>query len=267
MMGDRESRARNAMHTISRVIAVIVLSVLYAQADATNLYFVTESFAPFTYEEGGKAAGPFVAVIQSVCANIKAECRFEVFPWRRALMLAKNGEADGIFTMLNYPERAQEFNLSVPIAESSYALYALQENKFIYKNEQDLAGHTIGVYGPSGTSITLENMVRKIHGANIVLEIDNARALRLLSAGAYGGDGLAMVNHDVAHFIFQNKNITNLREVANVGKAQYCIGFSKKTENPKYRKQFEQFNDELKAQISSGMVKAILDKYGMKLAR
>ena len=255
------------MHTLSRVITVIIFLALGTHAGATNLYFVTESFAPFTYEEEGRAAGPFVAVVQSVCASIKAECRIEVFPWRRALMLVKSGDADGIFTLLMTPERAQEFNLSVPIIESSYGLYALKESKFVYKNEQDLTGHTVGVYGPSGTSMTLEKMANETHGVNIVLEIDNARALRLLSVGAYGSEGLAMVNHDVAHFILQDKNIINLREAFNVGKAQYCIGFSKKTGSAKYRKQFEQFNDELKAQIASGAVKAILDKYGMKLAR
>jgi polar amino acid transport system substrate-binding protein len=255
------------MHTLSRVITVIVFLTFCMRASATDLYFVTESFAPFTYEEDGRAAGPFADVVRFVCANIKADCKIDVFPWRRALLLAKSGEADAIFTLLVTPERAHEFNLSAPIIESSYALYALQESKFIYKHEQDLAGHTIGVYGPSGTSITLEKMVSNIHGVNVVSEIDNARALRLLSIGAYGGEGLVMINHDVARFILQKQNIKNLREAANIGKAQYCIGFAKKTENAKYRKQFDQFNDELKVQISSGAVKAILDKYGMKAAK
>lgn len=236
-------------------------ALLMASAGAENLRFVTESFQPFTYEEGGKGAGPIADIVQSVCGRIKAVCTIDVLPWRRALLLAEQGEADGIFTVLKVPEREKKFFLTEPVVETAYALFALDSGTYPYKTAKDLMGRTVGVYGPSGTSITLADMIKDISGVTVVMETDNATALRKLPAGRYGDDGIVMINRDVAYFLMKQAGIKNLRQVAEVKKIQYHIGLSRKKVNEDL---VRRFNDGLNALIKEGAVKVILDKYGMK---
>lgn len=86
----------------------------------TPLQFVTEPFPPFNFEENGKAAGPMVEVLQAVCKEAKLSCSAQIMPWRRALAMAESGQADGIFSILHGPEKAQNFVLSDPVIRTAY---------------------------------------------------------------------------------------------------------------------------------------------------
>jgi len=230
---------------------------------AETLRFVTESFPPFNYQEEGAASGPMVKIVQSVCGQMKVECKIELLPWRRALLSVEQGEADGIFSLLKVPERARIFHFSTPVIETAYAIYAREGSKFVYRNNQDLAGHTIGVYGPSGTSITLDDLLKSVQGVKTVMEIDNISVLRLLSTGGYGGDGLIFANRDVADFLMRRAGIKNLRKVVDARKIQYSIAFSKVSVSQDL---FKRFDDTLNAQIKNGTIKVILEKYDLKPA-
>jgi polar amino acid transport system substrate-binding protein len=245
-------------------LACIIFAVLPIRpAPAQTLHFVTEPFQPFNYDKDGKAAGAMVEVVQSTCVKIGVTCKIEVMPWRRALLLSQEGDADGVFSVLRLPEREEKFHITIPIIESAYVLFALTASNFVYRDPSDLAGHTIGVYGPSGTSITLNALMTGVRNAKVIVETDNTDALRLLSGGGYGENGLVMINRDVANYIEKKTGIENLREVVEIKKIQYCIAFSKKVVN---EKMFLRFEDALKAQMKDGTVKTILDKYKLKQA-
>lgn len=228
---------------------------------AESLHFVAEPFPPFNYIENGEAAGPTVKIVRDVCAHIKIECTFEILPWRRAMLLAEQGKANGIFAIINTPERAKVFYFSEPIVETAYSLYALDSSKFAYHTDSDLAGHTIGVYGPSGTSITLEEMAKSASGAKITMEVDTSTALRVLSSGGYGDEGLILSNRDVTDLAIKAASIKNLRKVADARKIFYCIAFGKKSIDAQL---FKRFDDALDKMLKDGTVKAILEKSNLK---
>jgi polar amino acid transport system substrate-binding protein len=228
---------------------------------ADSLHFVTEPFPPFNYDENGVATGPTVKIVREVCTRIKIECTFEILPWRRAIMLAEQGKANGIFAIINTPDRAKIFYFSTPIVETAYSLYAMDASKFAYRTDGDLAGHTIGVYGPSGTSMTLDELVKAAPGAKVVTEIDTFSALRVLSSGGYGDEGLIFSNRDVTDLAIKSFNIKNLRKVADARKILYCIAFSKKSVDAQLFKRFEETLDII---MKDGTVKAILDKSNLK---
>ena len=234
---------------------------------AAELKFVTEPFPPFSYEVAGtsKGAGPMADVIDAVCAKIKATCSIEVLPWRRAYAMAENGEVDGIISFLRTAEREKGFLISDMIVDGAISLFASEASTFKYTKPKDLDGYTIGVYGPSGTATVLEDTLKAGSTGRPEVDVNNVLVLKKLAGGRYGegGKGLAVINRDVGLYLMKSEGITGLKQVGDLQRIAYGIGFpKKKIQEP----QFNEFNDALKGLIKEGKVKAILDKHGMKPA-
>ena len=100
----------------TRWIAIAAGLALMGNCQADELRFVTEDFPPFTYASAtateDRAAGPFVEIVEAVCARMGVDCPVQLLPWRRALALAEMGEVDGIFTVIRSPERERAFHLT-----------------------------------------------------------------------------------------------------------------------------------------------------------
>ena len=241
-----------------------------ASACAGELSFVTEPFQPFSYEESPGthvAAGPMADVVQAVCQRIGKTCRMAVLPWRRAYAMAANGEVDGLFSIIRIPEREKDFYVSAMVAESAYGFFAAATSAFAYRRPEDLRDHIIAVYGPSGTSIALDELVAATNQpVRVVLDISNPTVLKKLAAGRYGeGDKvIAAMNREVGSYLTANEKIAGIKYVGDFRKISYGIGLSRKKVTPE---QFAEFNNALKTLIREGKVKAILDKYGLKPAR
>jgi polar amino acid transport system substrate-binding protein len=252
----------------ARTIAVLLGSLFFVGASfAAELKFVTEPFPPFSYEVAGtsKGAGPIADVIDAVCAKIKATCSIEVLPWRRAYSMAENGEVDGIFSFLRTPEREKLFLISDMIVDGAISLFAAESSTFKYSKPKDLDGYTIGVYGPSGTATVLEDTLKAGSTGRPEVDTNNVLVLKKLAGGRYGegGKGLAVINRDVGLYLMKSEGITGLKQVGDLQRIAYGIGFPKKKVQ---EAQFNEFNEALKALIKEGKVKTILDKHGMKPA-
>ena len=123
-----------------------------AGASTPEMTFVMDPFPPFTYEENGVAAGPLSDVIRAVCEVIRARCRLETYPWRRALKMGEEGMVDGLYAVADIPERKHFFYVSPPIVESAYGIFVHESSTLDYQRPEDLAGYTVGAYGPSAAS-------------------------------------------------------------------------------------------------------------------
>lgn len=255
------------MKCLTRLGLLLAAVLSVGAGQAAELKFVTEPLPPYSYEAPGsnRGAGPVADVILAVCARIATACTIEVLPWRRALAMAEIGEVDGIFCFLRTPEREKKFFISEMIIDGAYSLFALDASPFKYTQPKDLDGYTIGAYGPSGTAATLEEVLKSSTSGRAEIDVDNITVLKKLAGGRYGegGKGLALLNRDVGVYLMKSENISGLKQVGEVKKLAYGIGFSRKrVPEP----QFNHFNDALKQLIKEGKVKAILDKYGMKVA-
>jgi ABC-type amino acid transport substrate-binding protein len=102
----------------------VLLAAACAQAAAgETLTFVMQAFPPFAVEDHGEVRGVFPEFLKHVCDALKATCRIEVYPWRRALRLAEAGVVDGILVIQNLPGRERAFHISEPIVHSSYSVF------------------------------------------------------------------------------------------------------------------------------------------------
>lgn len=216
---------------MKRLALLLCIGLTQAQAGGPvavrNMHFVTESFPPFTFEQGGLAVGPMVDVLNEACSRLHWQCEIEVMPWRRALALAEAGRVDGIFTVVDIPERRAKFHISPPVVKAHYSLYTLASRPLNYRAPADLAGREIGVYGPSATSRALQDLLAGVAGAAIRVERDNLTVLRKLAAGRYGTNGAALVNRDVANWLINTNAISGLKMTASVRDLQYSFGLSR----------------------------------------
>lgn len=162
-------------------LLVLLLSLQASVSIAAELRFVTEDFPPFTYalktpassNAGVHADGPLVEVVLAVCERLRYRCRIDIHPWRRALDLAERGEADGIFTVVHSPERDAHFHITRMLVTSRYAVFS-HDNEYVFSQPRDLAGRTIGVYGPSGTSFVLSERLQQVPDVDMQMVPDTA---------------------------------------------------------------------------------------------
>ena len=251
----------------SRLSYSLLAAWLYCgTAWSGELSFVTEHFPPFSYEISAtkQGSGPMAEVVTAVCDKIRVQCTIQAYPWGRALLMAKSGEADGIFSFLRAPEREQSFFFSEDIVESAYSFFAPTNSTFHYKKPQDLEGYTVALYGiSSGTGIALQDLLPLVSNVTISTDIKNSTVLKKLAAGRYGNreKTIAAMNRDVGLHLIKTENIKGIKEVGDYRKISYGIGFSK---NKVSEAQFKDFNEALKELIKEGQVSAILGKYGLK---
>lgn len=212
----------------AQTLAMLAVVVGAHDAQARDMRFVTEPFPPYTYASDGRAAGPMVDVLLTACARLAWRCDIEVLPWRRALGMAQRGEVEGIFTVVDSPERRQYFHVSPPVIEGRYMLFARAGNGLQYTGDaQVLAGRTIGAYGPSATALTLEALVENVPRVRTEIEPDNRTVLRKLAAGRYGEDGLALANEAVAQLLIREDNLNSLQPAGLVKVFGYSFGLSR----------------------------------------
>lgn len=231
---------------------------------------MTGEFTPFNYpvaERGSPskapvAAGPFVEVVKVVCARMRYECRIELYPWQRALVLAEQGAADGIFATLRTPERDEVYFFTPPLVMTSNAVYAHRSNPLRYGELEDLSGHSVHVYGPSGTARHVRKRLEGIADVQLHMEIDNQRLMRKLDAGRFG-DGLVIMNRDVAQYLIQQDQLHQVQEVGLFERIGYSIAFSRKQVS---EQTFQAFNRNLAALIADGTIPAIIQRYQLEPA-
>jgi polar amino acid transport system substrate-binding protein len=250
-------------HLFPRKLLLYFSFILAAHAQhslAKDMSFVTEPFEPFNYEENGKIVGPMPEVIQAVCERMKITCKIEIFPWRRSLAMAESGQADGVFSFLRTPERERLFFFPDNIVRSSYTFFALEKSTFVYKQPKDLDDRIVGVYGPSGTSSSLEEATKGSTTSRSEVEINNTVLLKKLANGRYGENGIILINRDVGNVLIKKEGIKGVKSVGELKELNYTVGLSK---NSVSEVQFIEFNTILRALIKEGKIKSILDKYGV----
>lgn len=244
-----------------QLLLLIAICVPARAADPLPMTFSMQIFPPFISVENGRQSGFFPDTLRAVCAAMHASCTMEVYPWRRAYALALGGGVDGILMLLNTPQRQVDLYMTPAIIQTSYSLYAQQQNAVRYTSPADLAGYTVAAYGPSGTSYAAEGLVNRIPGGRLEVEMDNPTALRKLRMGRYGAKAVVVINHDLALQLMKPEGDAGLRQVGELQKIEYHIGLSRKKLPPQ---QVEAFNATLTQLLRDGTIAAIAKKYGLK---
>jgi polar amino acid transport system substrate-binding protein len=249
--------------TTCQIVMASLLAVPPATAaEAAPMSFVMQSFPPFAFEQDGKIQGPFPELVLEVCKAMNTSCKLAVYPWRRALRLAESGAVDGILVVQKLSERENRFYLTEPVIRSSYGLYVPQDSSLHDFSPVQLPGYTVAAYGPSATSQAANDVLKSSAAADLVMEIDNLTVLRKLAAQRYGAKGAAVVNVDVANYLIKQDKLAQVRLIGEIRQIEYVIGLSKRSVTAL---QAERFGATLHRLMEDGTVKAIADKYEMRM--
>lgn len=200
-------------------------------AAAEELRFNTQDFPPFSYLVDGKVTGPAVEVARAVCDEIKVTCSFKSLPWTRAQVEVEQGEADGLFVIRWSAEREKQLWFSPPVMTSAYGVFVHADDALQYAKALDLAGYTVGVYGPSATSRALEqirDLVGREGGKPITIEMrpDDESGFHKLSAKRVQA---VFSNQEVGTAMLGKLGIKNIRYAGSAENFKYYIGLSRKT--------------------------------------
>ena len=251
------------------IMAVLLLNASLLHATPTEWVFVAESFPPFSLAQDEMAgntppkpgASPFAHIIYQSCHALQRRCSIKIYPWRRALPLAEQGQVAGIYPVLRNRQREQAFYISPMLIHTHYGLFTQQSNSLTYRQTADLAGYTIAVYGPSGTSALVETMMPKIPNGTLQLEATNLRVLKKLAAGRYGPRSAAVVNVDVAHHLSEEAGLDAVREVSQLTPIDYAIGLSRASIS---KTDAEAFSQQVAQLIGSGEANRWIEQAGLE---
>lgn len=227
-----------------------------------KIEFITQEFAPFSYTQNSytqneKVSGPAVEVIRIVCDEMGVACEFRSTVWAGAQDAVKNGLYDGIFLIGYNKPRAAYLYFSYPIVETEYGFFTNKDNPKKFKTPADFIGYTIGVYGPSNTSYSLEKVANKVGGITIDLTPKDESAFKKLNAGRVDG---VYSNRDVGYELIDSLKLENIHYSYSHRKLYYYIGFSKKTMD---KSLMEKFNKTYKKLFDKGIISRILESYNL----
>jgi polar amino acid transport system substrate-binding protein len=229
-------------------------------AAGAELKLNTQDFAPFSYEVNGVVSGPAADGIRKICSEAKIDCTMHLLPWRRAQEEVANGSANGLFLIGWNEERARTLYFSPPILNTEYGFFVREDHPLQFKQNSDVKGYTVGVYGPSNTATALEKIKAEIKDMNIDMTPDDEAAFRKLSVGRVDA---VFSNRDVGYDLMRKLSLRNIRYSGRQQSLKYYIGFSQKFAD---KKLVDQFNATFRDLHKRGVIQEMLGKYKMDAA-
>lgn len=207
----------------------IVLWVGGARGGSHELRFNTQDFPPFSYLVDGVVSGPAVEVVRAVCREAELNCAIKSLPWTRAQLEVEQGQADGLFVLRWSPERENQLWFSPPVMQSAYGVFVHADDPLQYHRPTDLAGYTVGVYGPSGTARALEQIhdqIAREQGKPMVIEMrpDDEAGFKKLGAKRVQA---VFSNQEVGQAMITKLGLKNIRYAGTAEVVKYYIGLSR----------------------------------------
>ncbi len=249
--------ARTSLFLAGVLVAVLGLG---RPATAAELIFNTQEFAPFNYGVNGVASGPAADIIRRICQEMKIDCPMRVLPWRRAQQEVEEGKAHGMFCIGWNAERAKWLHFSPAILNTEYGFFVRTDNPLVFKHNADVRGYTVGVYGPSNTSVALEKIKTEIKDLTIDMTPDDEAAFKKLSLGRVQA---VFSNRDVGYDLINKFHITNVRYTGRQQSLKYYVGFSQKHTDSAL---VDRFNSTFRTLHRQGVIHDILARYRMDAA-
>lgn len=170
------------------VLAFLVIGLFLkptlSPATTDELSFVTlDDFPPYTWMSYNGPRGIDVDIIHEISNRTDIPISIIFVPWKRVILMTKNGEADASFAAFKTKDR-QEFAtyLEPPMHYSIYKLFVKKSNQFEFAKLEDLYGKTIAknvgfVISEPFDKAVAEGKIEVIEGK------DASRNIRLVAAG------------------------------------------------------------------------------------
>ncbi|WP_020587440.1 substrate-binding periplasmic protein [Desulfobacter curvatus] len=122
---------------------LLCLAVLPAHAQDLEIA-VDNANPPFMYNDAGKAAGLYPAMLTAIFSKMNVPVKVSAYPWKRVLKMGKDGAA-GIGGIYKNPDRLKIFDYSDSIFSERLVLFINKDKAFNYSGVKDLSGKKVGI--------------------------------------------------------------------------------------------------------------------------
>lgn len=247
-------------------LAISSMSAVGSAVEKSKLRFVTLEFSPFVYALDGVVSGPGAEVIAAVCKRMNVTCSFTLYPWRRAQMLVKAGEAEAMMVVGRNPKREEWVRFSPPVFQTEYGYFVRADNRMSYRDDQDMQGYNVGVFSPSNTANSLRKIQINMVGRGLKPIIiderpDDDSGFKKLAVGRLDA---VYSNRDRGNEVIRKHKLSENIRYAGANKSlQYYVGFSRAGNDPQLLNRFDQAYLDL---YREGVVEEIMKNYHLQAA-
>ncbi|MBF0287579.1 MAG: transporter substrate-binding domain-containing protein [SAR324 cluster bacterium] len=221
---------------------------------------------PFEYTENKIQKGIDLEIVKAVLEKNGFEVTFKMYPWARAYELAKQGKADGVFSMGKRPEREVHFVFPAePLIITGWYLYFPREKVVPFKKDlkalKDLRIGTVKSYNYGPDFMDSKLFIREDN-------INDISNLRMLKAGHLDAVVCDSINCQLLLKKEQMDDLFVMYTETPIDIIPMYVGFSK---NSKVLKQYpdlvKNFSQSLKQMKDRGAIDKIAEKYGIQYLR
>lgn len=253
------------MKTASPLYAMLFCLFFSSFAMAQNLSIVTMLAPPLAYEENGKVEGAMADVVREGLRRMELDAKITIMPWKRALHMTQEGEADALFQASKNTERQQWFHYpEEPLyAVKIIAVKRIRESILFSPDRYDYSQYTLGMvrgyyFGPH-----LESFLKKTRFKKREL-VSNPRFN--FTKLAQGRIDMLITNIDTARQIISEPDFQYLLEIITGPKGapialdepKTYLAFSKRSMTKNIA---EKFSNALKLMKKDGTYDRILNSY------
>jgi polar amino acid transport system substrate-binding protein len=125
-------------------ISIGICVCLISKVAAEETIRITNGEWPPYLSEQLKFYGVASRIVTDAFALEGVTVTYGFFPWKRALVLAQEGDWDASAVWLWSEERAENFYISDPVIKSTYVFFHLKSSPFEWEVINDLKGRRIG---------------------------------------------------------------------------------------------------------------------------
>lgn len=141
--------------------AFLWMSVLLAGSTwAAGLTLTTENAPPFNYsnDDGKTIAGSATEAIHELFKRTKIPYTIEMYPWVRAIEMARANKDTCVFSTTRTEEREKSFQWVGPVAPNNWVLYAKADSKITLANLEEAKKYKLGGYRGDAVTLYLEGL-------------------------------------------------------------------------------------------------------------
>ncbi|MFH1154789.1 MAG: transporter substrate-binding domain-containing protein [Pseudomonadota bacterium] len=251
--------------TMTPGIFFIVVLLLPSLSFGEELLMVTFEHAPHHYTENGNVTGGCTDMLRQILTGMGHKPVFRSMPWMRAQEMLNRGDADGIYVYTQTRERLQTAYYSNPVSYITLTLFKRRCDAIQWNTLSDIRPYRVGA---SGGYHYPDTFLKAAENGDFTLDYvfnntPNLRNLRKLVAKRID---LFICNPEVCGIIMK-KYAPEFDDLDYIDKnvappMSLHVGFSKKLTNGRQIR--DEFNKKFDEFLSSGQLKHIYDKYGMK---
>jgi polar amino acid transport system substrate-binding protein len=149
-----------------------------------HLNFLTEEWAPFNYQEGGKPAGISVEILEAIFRNMavdRTRADVRIVPLADGFQQAKGNTSTVLFSIVRTPEREPLYKWAGPITKSSFVIFAPKSRNITIASPGDLNRFRIGAVK---TSIENDLLISQgVNKSHIIPGLAPDELLKMLEGG------------------------------------------------------------------------------------